>query len=190
MDNLPPLDVSPLLDRLSETHGNIKRRAIALLEGVKNVPETVTEASIDPVIGFVKQLRAAANDAEEARIKEKHDFLEAGRTIDAFFKSFIDDLKAAAKDVQGKMDAYMETAGRTRGALGGTAFTVSTIEFEILDLETAARNLARYMDDAAVEKAARSCIRNFKSHIKGMIANGHQPFEGVRFYETTKARVA
>ncbi len=103
----------------------------------------------------------------------------------------------AARRAQEEADAAQREAeakaadmARTRGALGGVATLATSLDFEITDRVKAALSLARFMDDAAIDKAARALIRTTRDQLKRDVAAGRQTVDGVRFFEAFKARVA
>lgn len=298
--NFVPSDADPLMDRLTEQYAALRARTDELVSALDRVPATIDETTIDRAAGFVKQIKAAASEAEKARKGEKDDFLQAGRKVDGFFGGIVETLRNVAGEVERRMQAFLtakaaeerrrreeearrareaaEAAAaearrireeedrrareaaeaerkrlaalradddaaaslaaqkaaaeaaeraeqeriareaqalveaqrlreeaeeaerraqakaadmaRTRGALGGTATLATSLEFEVTDKLAAIRALAAYIDDAALDKAARAYIRLARDEIRRQIAAEMQPVAGIRFFESFKARVA
>lgn len=298
--NFPPADANPLLERLMAQYDPLLKRADELTEALARVPAQIDEQSLDKAAGFVKQIKAAASDADKARKAEGEDYLRAKRNVDSFFGAIVDRLKDAAAQVERRMQVYLDEKAaaerrrrqeeerkareeaerlaaearrvreeedrrareaaeaeaariaaltpkvdpaealaaqreaaeaaqaaerqriareaealeaarraqeeadrarraadakpadlvRTRGALGGTATLVTSIDFEIEDRIAAVITLAAHFDDAAIDKAARALVRARKDEIRANVASGGRGWSGIRFYETTTARVA
>jgi len=99
-------------------------------------------------------------------------------------------LEEEAREAERRASAKTADMARTRGALGGTATLATTLDFEVTDRLAAVRELASFFDDAAIDKAARAYMRADRDGIRRQIANDQQPVQGVRFFESHKARVA
>lgn len=106
--NFAPENSDPLLDRLAEQYSALTARADELVGALARVPEKIDEDSIDRAAGFVKQIKAAAGEAEKARKAEGEDFLTAKRKVDGYFGALVDRLKTAAAEVERRMQAYLK----------------------------------------------------------------------------------
>lgn len=100
LDNFAPADADPLMDRLAEQYSALTARTDELVEALAHVPDKIDEQSIDHAAGFVRQIRAAAGEAEKARKAEGEDFLTAKRTVDGFFAALAERLKKTAAEVE------------------------------------------------------------------------------------------
>jgi hypothetical protein len=298
--NFPPVAADPIQERLADKYAALRTRTAELAAALDRVPAKIDEATIDKAAGFVKQIKAAAKDAEAARKAEGDDFLKAKRTVDGFFTELSARLKEVADEVERRMQSYLRAKAdeerrrreeearkareaaeaaaaearrireqeeaarraaeeaerariaaltpkvdpaqalaaqreaeerrrreedaarerelealqaarraqeeadeaqrlaqakaadlaRTRGALGGTATLATKMDFEITDRVEAARQVSRYFDEAAIDKAMRAFMRENADSLKRLVAAGDQPLSGVRFFESYKARVA
>lgn len=188
--NRPPAEVDPIQERLTSQYEALLTRAAALIDSLGRVPPVIDHTSIDRAVGFAKQLKLLAKEAEDARKTEGADFLRAKRTIDSFFSLLAGQLKVAIATVEMRMDDYLAANGKVRGALGGIASLKTSLEFEIVDHERAAYSLAAYMDETALVHATRALIRANKDDLLRQLAAGEQPVAGIRFYEANKVRVA
>lgn len=106
--NFMPADADPLMDRLAEQYAPLRARTDELVAALDRVPATIDETTIDKAAGFVKQIKAAASEAEKARKGEKDDFLQAGRKVDGFFGGIVETLKNTAAAVERRMQVYLE----------------------------------------------------------------------------------
>lgn len=107
LDNLAPESADPLLDRLAEQYSALTARTDELVGALARVPERIDEQSFDRAVGFVKQIKIAAGEAEKARKAEKDDFLQAGRKVDGFFATLVDRLKKTAAEVELRTERYL-----------------------------------------------------------------------------------
>ena len=107
LDNFAPQDADPLSDRLKEQYSKLTARTDELVGALDRVPEKIDDTSFDRAVGFVKQLKLAAGEAEKARKAEKDDFLQAGRKVDNFFAALVDRLKKAATAVELRTERYL-----------------------------------------------------------------------------------
>lgn len=106
--NFMPADADPLMDRLAEQYAPLRARTDELVAALDRVPASIDETTIDKAAGFVKQIKAAASEAEKARKGEKDDFLQAGRKVDGFFGGIVETLKNTAAAVERRMQVYLE----------------------------------------------------------------------------------
>lgn len=137
---------------------------------------------VDPAEALAAQKAAAeaAERAEQGRIAREDEALDEARRR-----------QEEAAEAERRVQAKAADMARTRGALGGTATLATSIEFEILDREEAAVSLAKWFDDAAVEKAVRAMIRAHREEIRRQIGDGRgEILPGIRFFEKLSARVA
>lgn len=95
-DNVPPLsDVEALLGRLRENHPDLLERREILIGACERAPtEILDEETAGKMADFVqKQIDPFLKRAKDVHQAEKEPFLSAGRTVDGFWHSLIDDLE-------------------------------------------------------------------------------------------------
>jgi multidrug efflux pump subunit AcrA (membrane-fusion protein) len=94
-DNHPETDVDPLLARLREDHADLLTRRAELLGGISRAPDAVdSEQTAGNMADFDEQLKKFLKSAKIAHESEKAPFLVAGRTVDGFLHSLVDDVTA------------------------------------------------------------------------------------------------
>lgn len=108
LSNFAPADANPLLERLMAQYDPLLKRADELTDALARVPAQIDEESIDRAAAFVKQIKAAAGDAEKSRKAEGEDYLKAKRSVDSFFSAIVDRLKDAAVQVERRMQVYLD----------------------------------------------------------------------------------
>ena len=93
--NEPPSDVEALLLRLRENHPDLLERKDILLGACHRAPqEILDEETAGKMADFVqKQIDPFLKRAKDVHQAEKEPFLSAGRTVDGFWHSLIDDLE-------------------------------------------------------------------------------------------------
>ena len=111
-DNRPPEDINPLADRLADDYRAMVERTADLVEDLARAPAVVDESNFDRSGAFVRQLRDHAKLLEATRENEKKAFLEAGRTVDGFFKKLTEQLTAAATAMEGRIRSYLQAKER------------------------------------------------------------------------------
>ena len=94
-DNMPPLDADPLLARLRETNADLLERREVLINACKRAPqEILDEETAGKMADFVqKQIDPFLKRSKDVHQAEKEPFLSAGRTVDGFWHTLIDDLE-------------------------------------------------------------------------------------------------
>ena len=94
-DNLPESEVDPLLDRLREDHAELIRRRDELLGGIDRAPERITdEETAGKMADFVsEQIDKFLKASKAIHQNEKAPFLAAGRTVDSFMHTLIDEIE-------------------------------------------------------------------------------------------------
>lgn len=92
--NLAP-DADPLLGRLQENHADLIDRKAALLGACERAPKEIKdEETAGKMADFVqKQIDPFLKRSKEVHTSEKEPFLSAGRTVDGFWHTLIDDLE-------------------------------------------------------------------------------------------------
>lgn len=99
--NLPTDDQSALNEMLLEKAQPLLRRRDDLIAAANRVPPTIKD---DETAGrfadYIKSITACMKSLESMRTGEKEPFLQAGRTVDGFFKKLTDPLAAAKKHVE------------------------------------------------------------------------------------------
>lgn len=93
--NAPPLDADPLLVRLQENHADLLERRDILAAACERAPEKIDdEETAGKMADFVqKQIDPFLKRSKEVHTSEKEPFLSAGRTVDGFWHTLIDDLE-------------------------------------------------------------------------------------------------
>ena len=106
-DNLPPDDVDNLRDLMAEKHADIEARKNELLDRLGHVPVTIQdEETAGKVADFIKQITGCWKNADGTRIKEKEPYLKHGRTVDGYFKSIMEPLAKAKKEIEQRLTLY------------------------------------------------------------------------------------
>ena len=92
--NVAP-DTDPLLGRLQENHADLLGRKAALLGACERAPQEIAdEETAGKMADFVqKQIDPFLKRAKDVHQSEKEPFLSAGRTVDGFWHTLIDDLE-------------------------------------------------------------------------------------------------
>ena len=110
--NVPPPDLDPLLERLREDHADLLKRRDDLLGAIERSPTEIEEGDEDmagKLADFVdKQLIAFVKHAEAVHKHDKSPFLQAGRTVDSFLHSLIDDINKGKAKVNAVRKAYAD----------------------------------------------------------------------------------
>lgn len=105
----PATEAEALRLRLQEDHADLIARVQALSEAASRVPATIDSDELcGKASDFIKQMRAAAKAADNARVKEKAPYLEAGKVVDAFFKQLAEKVDLAAKPIVARAEDYMK----------------------------------------------------------------------------------
>jgi len=105
--NNPPSNAEMITSKLSEDYAILLNRKTELLEGFERTPETVEDKeTCGKMIDFVKQLKLAAKKTDQCRDDEKRPHLEAGNTIQAWFKGNQNQLLDAVKELEGRITVY------------------------------------------------------------------------------------
>lgn len=115
--NEPPTDLDPLLERLREDHADLLKRRDDLLGAIERSP-TVIEEGDEQLAGkladFVeKQLNGFVKHAEAAHKHDKAPFLQAGRTVDSFLHTLVDEINAGKIKINGVREAYAKAKAAT-----------------------------------------------------------------------------
>lgn len=105
--NLPPIDAAIISDALRIEHEELVRRRDELLSAGSRVPPIDDEDTARKVTDFIRQITAASKTADAARVGAKEPFLEAGRSVDGFFKSIIDPLSDMKKTIERRLTDYL-----------------------------------------------------------------------------------
>ncbi len=100
-DNRPPeSDVDPLLTRLREDHTDLLTRRAELLGGISRAPDAIDdEETAGKLADFAEQINKFLKSAKTVHEGEKAPFLTAGRTVDGFWHSLIDDVEKGKKTI-------------------------------------------------------------------------------------------
>lgn len=113
--NNPPSDIEVLHQKLKFDNAERLKRKAELLAGIDRVPEITDHGTADKATDFIKQIKAVAKDAEEARKASKKPFDEAGKAVQSFFKTeLIDPLTSGAGNVQRKLNVFLAEQDRIR----------------------------------------------------------------------------
>ena len=98
-----------LHEDLRATHGDLHERADELTAAFARVPATIEDDTLaGKCADFVKQINACQKDADDRRVKAKAPYLEAGKTIDAFFKQIGDELGGVKTAVIARLSSYQQ----------------------------------------------------------------------------------
>lgn len=94
-DNVPPEKVDPLLVRLRDDHADLIERRDELLGGIGRTPDVIVdEETAGTMADFVNiQIAGFLKNAKAVHGNEKSPFLSAGRTVDSFLHTLIDDIE-------------------------------------------------------------------------------------------------
>ena len=110
--NEPPVDLDPLLERLREDHADLLKRRDDLLGAIERSPTEIGEGDEDmagKLADFVdKQLTAFVKHAEAIHKHDKAPFLQAGRTVDSFLHTLIDDINKGKIKVNAVRKTYAD----------------------------------------------------------------------------------
>ena len=140
--NMPPeADANPLLDRLNEEHTALFGRRDELLAGIARAPEEITdEETAGKMADFVqKQISDFLKRAKAVHEDEKAPFLAAGRTVDNFKHTLIDEIETGKKRLNVVRKKYADEKAA-----------------EELRMRREAERLAREEAEAATKKAAEA----------------------------------
>ena len=110
--NMPPPDLDPLLERLREDHADLIERRNKLLGAIERSPTKIEEGDEETagkLADFVeKQLIAFVKHAEAIHKHDKAPFLQAGRTVDSFMHTLIDDINKGKTKVNAVRKTYAD----------------------------------------------------------------------------------
>jgi flagellin-like hook-associated protein FlgL len=160
--NQPPADANPIIDRLGEDYAATVNRGQELLEAAERAPATVEdEDAAEKVTDFIRQIGAAIKVTEAARIGEKEDYLEGGRTVDGFFKKILKPLADAKADITARLTVYQKAKAdaerKVREDVERTArVEAERLEKEAADKAAALREEADLAGAVAAEEAAKA----------------------------------
>lgn len=113
----PMSDAEALQNRLAEDNQSLIKRQVDLIAAEARLPEIANDDSAGKVSDYIKQVTSCSKALDTARVGAKEPFLEGGRTVDGFFKSYTDPLAALKKRIESKLGAYLrekEAAERRR----------------------------------------------------------------------------
>ena len=110
--NLPPDDINPLAERLSDDYRGMAERTAELVAALARAPAVVDEANFDRSGAFVRQLREHAKLLEATRVQEKDPYLQSERTIDGFFKRMLTQLDEATKAMNTRIGVFLKAKER------------------------------------------------------------------------------
>ena len=148
-----------LLIQLQEDHVSYTTRRDALLAGVMRFHAEFTdgiqaEADQRRASDFVRQIKLAAKDAEEARKAAGTPLLEATRVINAFFKTgIVDKLADAARSVEAAMTVFAVSQERAARLAAQAVRDAAEAEANRLSAE-AERTMRPQMLDRAIQAEA------------------------------------
>ena len=111
-DNRPPLDADPLLERLNETHGDIRSRAEELAEAESRMPAVGDDKTETALTDYARQLSDCARWIDEVHKAEKAPFLSAGRVVDGWKNALLGTLQPIQVRVRAKLDAWIKEKDR------------------------------------------------------------------------------
>lgn len=98
----------PLTEMLASAYEPLALDITCALAAARELPETVeTDQHVEAYTAASKQLAALAKRAEERRKIEKEPHLQAGRDVDAFFKTFADRLDKATGVLRTRVGVYL-----------------------------------------------------------------------------------
>lgn len=208
--NMPPPNVDPLLERLTESYAALVERTEDLVAATDRVPRELDDDSLSLATAFVaKQLKPHLREINGARTSEKEPFLSGGRTVDGFFSALaarmVNAITMVEASINGRLivlaaeerarrgaegaQAKPADLARTHGAHGGVATLTQRVGFEVVDKRTACANLWRLIDDEALAKAVRAYIRERGDGLRRQLADGPAVDAGIRFTLEEKALV-
>jgi len=109
--NLPADPVEALRLQLTDRNADLIARRDELLAGVDRAPEKIEDEDMSrKVTDFAKQVKTARKTGESRRKDDKEPHLEAGRTVDGFYKAEITDpLDKAVKTLESRLTVYQRT---------------------------------------------------------------------------------
>lgn len=108
--NAPPADANPLLTRLNNDFADLLKRRDDLLGGAARAPTVIEdEDTAGKMADFVqKQIDPFLKKAKAVHEAEKEPFLSAGRTVDGFWHTLIDNLEKAKIGLNKVRKAYAD----------------------------------------------------------------------------------
>jgi hypothetical protein len=151
--NLPPDPLEFLRAELADANADLIERADRLIEGVARVPEEIADEDLAAKVSdFVRQIAACAKLADERRTTAKQPYLDAGRTIDGYFKKIADGLDRGKKTLLDRLTVYQRRkAEEARRA--AEEIERQRREEERKAREEAERQIAAAKTDADVQRA-------------------------------------
>ncbi len=108
--NIPPTDADPLMDRLREDHASLLERRDELLGGIDRAPDAIDDEKTAGVMAdFVEQqINKFLKAVKAVHENEKAPFLGAGRTVDSFKHTLIDDIEKGKAKLNTVRKAYAD----------------------------------------------------------------------------------
>jgi hypothetical protein len=108
-DNNPPSEAEIISQRLRDEHEPLLAEARGLIERAKALPERIESDEQAGELGdYIKEVNASRKKLESTRVKEKQPHLDAGKTIDGFFKTPDEYLDKAKRRAQMPLDTYLK----------------------------------------------------------------------------------
>ncbi len=113
----PMSDAEALQNRLAEDSQSLIKRQVDLIGAEGRLPDIDNDDGAGKASDYIKQVTSCAKALDTARVGAKEPFLEGGRSVDGFFKSYTDPLAALKKRVEGRLGVYLrEKADKERRA--------------------------------------------------------------------------
>ena len=141
--NVPPADLDTLLERLKEDHADLIDRRDKLLGAIERSPTVIEEGDEETagkMADFVDlQLIKFVKHAEAIHKHDKAPFLQAGRTVDSFLHSLIDEINKGKKRVNAVRKAYADAKDAKERRRRKEEARLAREEQERLEFEAAAK---------------------------------------------------
>lgn len=151
------------LASLEAMYAAMRQRTTELVASARAV-KSCGDGNAGDVLLLFKMLKTQAAAVEEARTANKAPYLQAGRTVDTFFKLYADELTVSIDKVERLLGAYMallepgeDGKVHLRDDYGNTAFFIEREVWDITDENAIPREYLT-VDRAKVNTAVKSGI--------------------------------
>lgn len=202
----------PLAERLELDHVELTERLADVLD---LVPPELRAIGTDEEAGeyaeTAKCLKSYAADIEKARKREKDQILKDGRTVDAFFATFADPVKAAIDKLIGALNLYQRAKLEAERVARDAAEKKAREEAALFDepapvvaAPVVVKEAARVTSISGVKATAsrkwvhevtdptavpRQYLMVNDAAIKAAVAGGLREISGVRIYEDVRTSI-
>ena len=107
--NNPPNDAELLVEILTESTSEIRARHDQLIGALQRLPPKIEDDETAGKVGdFIKQIAACAKSFDTLREGKKEPYLTLGRTVDGFFKPYMERLQNAKTEALKPVTAYLQ----------------------------------------------------------------------------------